>query len=665
MKQSIAIVTDKITKLSSFLEENIRLVLGNYIDINHYYLENLKDDDKIQGDFVLVMTDDRLNSMRKHLVQDSKIIVVRRTLKENEIYGLFSIPNGTEVLVVNDTKETTLETISLFYKIGVKNLKFTPYIEGKIYKDIDIAITPGVKERVPSYINKVIDLGNRYIDISTFIEIINGLRIDVKEIRKNLMAYSERLISLDNGVKDNYRQLFLKMEEQDVILNLSKDGIIFTSADGVINTFNKEALKILGINENPQSKNIEEVISKDLSILLGDKEIVDEVVFTNKKYINVNKKNIFSMGNKAGIYYNLQEITYIKKLEQNLTNKLREQGQIAKYTFKDIKTKNKNMIKCIELAKKISKSDLSVLIIGESGTGKELLAQSIHNTSNRSNQPFIAVNCAAVPDSLLESQLFGYEKGSFTGALKEGKKGLFELANNGTIFLDEIGDMPPLLQTKLLRVLQEKQVMPIGSHNVINIDVRVIAATNKNLPKMIREGKFREDLYYRLNVLPIDVPSLKNRKEDIITLMNFFLKHNIRLSPEVVTILEKYNWPGNIRELQNVASYVSLMCDSMVFKDDLPPYIKTDISNYEDGFGYTKKELEDILRVLYKRRDSASGVGRGFIIEKLTEEGIEISENKVRKVLSYLSECGYISSKSGRCGSQLTPEGINLYNKMT
>lgn len=665
MKQSIAIVTDKITKLSSFLEENIRLVLGNYIDINHYYLEVLKENDKIQGDFVLVMNDDRLNSMRKHLVQDSKIIVIRRTLKENEIYGLFSIPNGTEVLVVNDTKETTLETISLFYKIGVKNLKFTPYIEGKIYKNIDIAITPGVKGKVPSYINKVIDLGNRYIDISTFIEIINGLRIDVKEIRKNLMAYSESLISLDNGVKDNYRQLFLKIEEQDVILNLSKDGIIFTSADGIINTFNKEALKILGINENPQGKNIEDIISEDLNILLEDKEIIDEVVFTNKKYINVNKKSIFSMGNKAGIYYNLQEITYIKKLEQNLTNKLREQGQIARYTFKDIKTKNKNMVKCVELAKKISKSDLSVLIIGESGTGKELLSQSIHNASNRSNQPFIAVNCAAVPDSLLESQLFGYEKGSFTGALREGKKGLFELANNGTIFLDEIGDMPPLLQTKLLRVLQEKQVMPIGSHNVINIDVRVIAATNKNLLKMIREGKFREDLYYRLNVLPIDVPSLRNRKEDIITLMNFFLKNNIRLSPEVITILEKYNWPGNIRELQNVASYVSLMCDSMVFRDDLPPYIRVECANnYEDGFGYTRKEFEEILRILYERRESSYGIGRGFIIEKLIQEGIEISESKVRKVLSYLSECGYISSKSGRGGSQITSEGIKLYNNI-
>ncbi|MCC0651676.1 MULTISPECIES: sigma 54-interacting transcriptional regulator [unclassified Clostridioides] len=665
MKQSIAIVTDKITKLSSFLEENIRLVLENYLDINHYYLENLKDDDKIQGDFVLVMNDDRLNSMRKHLVQDSKIIVVRRTLKEKEIYGLFSIPYGTEVLVVNDTKETTLETISLFYKIGVKNLKLTPYIEGQTYENIDIAITPGVTQKVPNYINKVIDLGNRYIDISTFIEIINGLKIDVKEIRKNLMVYSERLISLDNGVKDNYRQLFLKIEEQDVILNLSKDGIIFTSIDGVVNTFNKEVLKILGIDRNIRGKNIKDIISKDLDILLEDKEIADEVVFTNKKYINVNKKNIFSMGNKAGIYYNLQEITYIKKLEQNLTNKLREQGQIAKYTFKDIKTKNKRMTKCIELAKKISKSDLSVLIIGESGTGKELLSQSIHNNSNRSNQPFIAVNCAAVPDSLLESQLFGYEKGSFTGALREGKKGLFELANNGTIFLDEIGDMPPLLQTKLLRVLQEKQVMPIGSHNVINIDVRIIAATNKNLPKMIREGKFREDLYYRLNVLPIDIPSLRERKEDIITLMNFFLEKDIKISPEVEVILEKYNWPGNIRELQNVASYVSLMCESMVFKDDLPPYIKTEyISSFDDGVSYTKKEFEYILRILYERKDLTSGVGRGFIIEKLTEEGIEISESKVRKVLSYLSECGYISSKSGRCGSQITQEGIKFYNNI-
>ncbi|MCP8375896.1 sigma 54-interacting transcriptional regulator [Clostridioides difficile] len=665
MKQSIAIVTDKITKLSSFLEENIRLVLGNYIDINHYYLEVLKENDKIQGDFVLVMNDDRLNSMRKHLVQDSKIIVIRRTLKENEIYGLFSIPNGTEVLVVNDTKETTLETISLFYKIGVKNLKFTQYIEGKIYKNIDIAITPGVKEKVPSYINKVIDLGNRYIDISTFIEIINGLRIDVKEIRKNLMAYSESLISLDNGVKDNYRQLFLKIEEQDVILNLSKDGIIFTSADGIINTFNKEALKILGINENPQGKNIEDIISEDLNILLEDKEIIDEVVFTNKKYINVNKKNIYNRDEKMGTYYSLQEITYIKKLEQNLTKKLREKGQIAKYTFKDIKTNSPKMFECIDLAKKVSKSDLSILIRGESGTGKELIAQSIHNNSNRKNQPFIAVNCAAVPENLLESQLFGYDKGTFTGGLKDGKQGLFELANNGTIFLDEIGDMPLELQTKLLRVLQEKQIMPVGSHNVINIDVRIISATNKNLEQMIDNSQFREDLYYRLNTIPINIPPLRERKEDILIIMEDLINKKLVITPEAKKLIQNYMWKGNIRELQNVTSYLNIMCEDIVLEKDLPPNLRSsDNKNTSLKLKYSKNDILNILEILILNKESDVGIGRGLILKALLDKNLQITEGKIKKIFEYLKKEELIICSSGRYGSKITQKGEDFYNKL-
>ncbi|MCE0578115.1 sigma 54-interacting transcriptional regulator [Clostridioides difficile] len=665
MKQSIAIVTDKITKLSSFLEENIRLVLGNYIDINHYYLEVLKENDKIQGDFVLVMNDDRLNSMRKHLVQDSKIIVIRRTLKENEIYGLFSIPNGTEVLVVNDTKETTLETISLFYKIGVKNLKFTPYIEGKIYKNIDIAITPGVKGKVPSYINKVIDLGNRYIDISTFIEIINGLRIDVKEIRKNLMAYSESLISLDNGVKDNYRQLFLKIEEQDVILNLSKDGIIFTSADGIINTFNKEALKILGINENPQGKNIEDIISEDLNILLEDKEIIDEVVFTNKKYINVNKKNIYNRDEKMGTYYSLQEITYIKKLEQNLTKKLREKGQIAKYTFKDIKTNSPKMFECIDLAKKVSKSDLSILIRGESGTGKELIAQSIHNNSNRKNQPFIAVNCAAVPENLLESQLFGYDKGTFTGGLKDGKQGLFELANNGTIFLDEIGDMPLELQTKLLRVLQEKQIMPVGSHNVINIDVRIISATNKNLEQMIDNSQFREDLYYRLNTIPINIPPLRERKEDILIIMEDLINKKLVITPEAKKLIQNYMWKGNIRELQNVTSYLNIMCEDIVLEKDLPPNLRSsDNKNTSLKLKYSKNDILNILEILILNKESDVGIGRGLILKALLDKNLQITEGKIKKIFEYLKKEELIICSSGRYGSKITQKGEDFYNKL-
>ena len=591
--------------------------------------------------------------------------MIRRTLKENEIYGLFSIPNGTEVLVVNDTKETTLETISLFYKIGVKNLKFTPYIEGKIYKNIDIAITPGVKGKVPSYINKVIDLGNRYIDISTFIEIINGLRIDVKEIRKNLMAYSESLISLDNGVKDNYRQLFLKIEEQDVILNLSKDGIIFTSADGIINTFNKEALKILGINENPQGKNIEDIISEDLNILLEDKEIIDEVVFTNKKYINVNKKNIYNRDEKMGTYYSLQEITYIKKLEQNLTKKLREKGQIAKYTFKDIKTNSPKMFECIDLAKKVSKSDLSILIRGESGTGKELIAQSIHNNSNRKNQPFIAVNCAAVPENLLESQLFGYDKGTFTGGLKDGKQGLFELANNGTIFLDEIGDMPLELQTKLLRVLQEKQIMPVGSHNVINIDVRIISATNKNLEQMIDNSQFREDLYYRLNTIPINIPPLRERKEDILIIMEDLINKKLVITPEAKKLIQNYMWKGNIRELQNVTSYLNIMCEDIVLEKDLPPNLRSsDNKNTSLKLKYSKNDILNILEILILNKESDVGIGRGLILKALLDKNLQITEGKIKKIFEYLKKEELIICSSGRYGSKITQKGEDFYNKL-
>ncbi|WP_334307544.1 sigma-54 interaction domain-containing protein [Paraclostridium sp. AKS81] len=208
------------------------------------------------------------------------------------------------------------------------------------------------------------------------------------------------------------------------------------------------------------------------------------------------------------------------------------------------------MKKSKDLGKKISKSDYTVLITGESGTGKELMAQSIHNESLRSKQPFIAINCAAMPENLLESELFGYEEGAFTGALKGGKKGLFEQAHNGTIFLDEIGDMPIYLQTKLLRVLQENQVMRVGGESVIDIDVRVIAATNKNLLEMIRQEKFRADLYYRINVLPINIPSLRERKEDISMMLNYFMKKKRHISDEAKEILNKYPWPGNIRELK-------------------------------------------------------------------------------------------------------------------
>lgn len=643
----------------------MKLVFGDSININRYFINEINDNDLINDDVILVMSVERLDKIINNILDKKKVIVVRRTFREDKIYNLLSLPQGTNVLIVNDSDETTLETISLFYKIGVTNIRPIPYMNDNNYKNIKIAITPGVPEKVPSFISDIFDLGHRYIDISTFIEIINLLQIDSKEIQSNLVKYSEEIISLDTGIKDKYKELFLKIEELDTILNLSKDGILFTSKDGEINTYNSKVKDILDINEDIYGKYIEDIFVDSLKVLLSEKEILDKVVVFNKKYINVNKKNIYNRDEKMGTYYSLQEITYIKKLEQNLTKKLREKGQIAKYTFKDIKTNSPKMFECIDLAKKVSKSDLSILIRGESGTGKELIAQSIHNNSNRKNQPFIAVNCAAVPENLLESQLFGYDKGTFTGGLKDGKQGLFELANNGTIFLDEIGDMPLELQTKLLRVLQEKQIMPVGSHNVINIDVRIISATNKNLEQMIDNSQFREDLYYRLNTIPINIPPLRERKEDILIIMEDLINKKLVITPEAKKLIQNYMWKGNIRELQNVTSYLNIMCEDIVLEKDLPPNLRSsDNKNTSLKLKYSKNDILNILEILILNKESDVGIGRGLILKSLLDKNLQITEGKIKKIFEYLKKEELIICSSGRYGSKITQKGEDFYNKL-
>lgn len=665
MKKSVALVNDSKKDLIDFLENNLKLVFGDSININRYFINEINDNDIINDDVILVMSVERLDKIINNILDKKKVIVVRRTFREDKIYNLLSLPQGTNVLIVNDSDETTLETISLFYKIGVTNIRPIPYMNDNNYKNIKIAITPGVPEKVPSFISDIFDLGHRYIDISTFIEIINLLQIDSKEIQSNLVKYSEEIISLDTGIKDKYKELFLKIEELDTILNLSKDGILFTSKDGEINTYNSKVKDILDINEDIYGKYIEDIFVDSLKVLLSEKEILDKVVVFNKKYINVNKKNIYNRDEKMGTYYSLQEITYIKKLEQNLTKKLREKGQIAKYTFKDIKTNSPKMFECIDLAKKVSKSDLSILIRGESGTGKELIAQSIHNNSNRKNQPFIAVNCAAVPENLLESQLFGYDKGTFTGGLKDGKQGLFELANNGTIFLDEIGDMPLELQTKLLRVLQEKQIMPVGSHNVINIDVRIISATNKNLEQMIDNSQFREDLYYRLNTIPINIPPLRERKEDILIIMEDLINKKLIITPEAKKLIQNYMWKGNIRELQNVTSYLNIMCEDIVLEKDLPPNLRSsDNKNTSLKLKYSKNDILNILEILILNKESDVGIGRGLILKALLDKNLQITEGKIKKIFEYLKKEELIICSSGRYGSKITQKGEDFYNKL-
>lgn len=253
----------------------------------------------------------------------------------------------------------------------------------------------------------------------------------------------------------------------------------------------------------------------------------------------------------------------------------------AKYVLQDIIGDSGSILKCKEKVKKFARVNSSVLIVGESGVGKELFAHSLHNESKRREKPFVSINCSAIPENLLESELFGYEEGSFTGAKKGGNMGKFQLANEGTIFLDEIADMPLHMQAKLLRVLQEKEIQPIGARGTIKIDVRVVCATHKNLEEMVALGKFREDLYYRLNVLTLDIEPLRNRREDIPVLADKFLTTFYKetgmyrnIPKNIMNILVSYNWPGNVRELRNIVEKICVNAEDVnISISDLPPYV--------------------------------------------------------------------------------------------
>ena len=306
---------------------------------------------------------------------------------------------------------------------------------------------------------------------------------------------------------------------------------------------------------------------------------------------------------------------------------------------------NPRMKQVLGLAIKVARSEATVLIRGESGTGKEVMAKIIHYNSPKAKGPFVKVNCAAIPDNLLESELFGYVGGAFTGARKEGKAGKFEMAQGGTIFLDEIGDMDMSMQVKLLRVIQEKEVERIGGTKTISLDVRIVAATNQNLEELIKEGKFRQDLYYRLNVIEIKIAPLRKRKEDIPILVHHLVKkisgENLNVTPRVMNILNSYDWPGNVRELQNVMEHACIMRNGTIIDPySLPQYMQPKEPGEEsrtENMSYNLKEMtaileKDLILEALKKFSNKSraieelGISRSSFYEKIKKYGIDVEE---------------------------------------
>lgn len=365
------------------------------------------------------------------------------------------------------------------------------------------------------------------------------------------------------------------------------EGLIALDPHTNITAMNRSAQSILGLAPGNWflGMPIREVLRSPqlVRLITRQDDYLDEIIEYHQTHLSFKKITIYLRDEVVGYVLTFLNANQIQEAEGKLRGKIYHKGHTAKYTFDTIIGDSPAIRGCIRRANAYAQTNSNIVIFGESGTGKELFSQSIHNASARCGQPFVAVNCAAIPENLLESELFGYAGGAFTGASKEGKPGLFELAHNGTIFLDEISEMPLALQGRLLRVIQEREIMRIGHDKVIPIDVRVIAATNRNLYEQVQQGKFREDLYYRLGVLDLTIPPLRERGHDISLLAHAFLNEfgvaqnrtPLQLTDAAAHCLEQQPWQGNIRELRNFCERLSVLCSDhdSINAEELPDFL--------------------------------------------------------------------------------------------
>ena len=361
-------------------------------------------------------------------------------------------------------------------------------------------------------------------------------------------------------------------ERIKAIMDYAYEGVVAIDEQGLITVFNKTATEIAGIPaEAALGQHIHDILPETglLRVLETGEPELGELQKLNGTMVAKNRIPVKVKDRVVGSVATFQKVTELQQLEGQILKKIHHKSLSAKYSFNDIIGGSAAIRSTVDRIRKFSQVDSNVLLTGETGTGKEILAQSCHNSSGRSKGPFVAVNCAALPESLLESELFGYVEGAFTGAIRGGKAGLFEMAHQGTIFLDEVSEIPLRLQGRLLRVLQEREIMRVGDDRVIPVDVRVISATNRDLKKLTATNEFRRDLLYRLDVLHVQVPPLRERREDIpLLLRHFFLLYSRKfrktiekVSPAAESLLREYEWPGNIRELRNACEQLTVLSE--------------------------------------------------------------------------------------------------------
>ncbi|MDR3588825.1 MAG: sigma 54-interacting transcriptional regulator [Negativicutes bacterium] len=532
-------------------------------------------------------------------------------------------------------------------KIAVVNYKKNIPELQEIQEVLKVSITQAIYTSERDLLKKLNTL--KTAGVKTIIGHSNACDVAEKIGLQSVLVYTREAMrqALESAYElaTSMRHELEKAGRLKAILDYTYSGIIATDSQGKITVFNKEAEKIVGIRaKNALHQPIETIIpnTKINNVIKTGQPELNQLQKIGSSYIFTNRVPICAHNELVGVVATFQDVTTIQKAEGQIRKNLHDKGLVAKFSFDDILGKSPALMETVALAKIFALTESTVMITGETGTGKELLAQSIHNHSPRRTKPFVAVNCSALPETLLESELFGYEDGAFTGARRGGKTGLFELAHTGTIFLDEIGEISPSLQARLLRVLQEKEIMRVGCDRIIPVDARVITATNNDIWQAVQDRKMREDLYYRLNVLHIKLPPLRHRQGDISLLAWHYIK---KFAPdmledyqqcfsEIACALESYSWPGNIRELRNVMERLTVLAKAsgsclrqpQKYLQEMLPYRTAPLDTVReisDGRQYVRSSCagispEDILRVLEEAKGNKVEAARRLGMSRMT-----------------------------------------------
>jgi len=529
------------------------------------------------------------------------------------------------------------------------------------------AIVFGEPERAPA--GAVVDAGRCLLDVGTVIDL--GIRLDLDRLlnKQNIRESYRELATANQGLAEVLGKTNRGEASLEILLRSIDAGIVAVNAGGTVFACNERAAALAGTSAEKLvgtrgARAFPEI--PFAAALEGKLPVKDGLGEHGGRIIARAVEPIVSSGALYGALA-VFDTPPEKGKRRAPRERLIGTGHRARYAFSDIVGGSPALARCRDVARRMARSGSSILISGESGTGKEMFAQAIHNASARSSFPFVAVNCGALPATLLESELFGYEEGAFTGARRGGKPGLFELAHRGTLFLDEVGETPLELQLRLLRVLEEREIMRLGSDRLIGIDIRVIAATNRDLEELVASGRLREDLYYRLSVLPLRVPPLREMREDIPALLAEFMRilgSSFELSPEAERFLREREWRGNCRELRNFVEFFASLGIPRIEASDLPvPPAALGVAAPAATLGTapSKDPGLEARRFILERLAEAFAAGRRSGRRSLAalarDRGLFLGEQEVRSLLLDLASKGLVSINPGKAGTLITEAG--------